>query len=157
MSQYEYERTLVANILTQIADSIDGATQLHALDLKGIAHELLHTHEGSDVQMLLNAIAESGGGRLDDESLGFGSWYGEADLELTSMSGKLANVDEGDIDIAGTDETLALTIRVSSVSFTAVLDLGEFEDLRERLNEMARARALAARSSAAVRVDVAAN
>ena len=144
---HDYERTLVANVLRRIAEAWRADDQhYHGSDLTYIADELETTDAGDDVQMLTNAIAESGGGRLDGESLGFGSWYGEGDLELSRLRGKLADVDEGEVSIDGTDETIAITFQAGSTNFTAVLGLVEFEDLRESLNAKARERALAARS-----------
>jgi hypothetical protein len=144
---FDYERTLVANILNRLAGGLDNTSAtITAADLRYLARELETAHEGDDIQMLTNAIAEAGGGRLDDESLGFGSWYSESDLDLSSLRGKMADVDEGEIGILGTDETIAISFQAGSTNFTAVVGLVEFEDLREGLNSQARERALAARS-----------
>jgi hypothetical protein len=143
---YDYERALVANILRRIgAEIVDSLHNPKAL-LDFIAGELTDTASGSHVDMLTRAISEVGGGRLDDESLGYGSYYTDGDLELSRLRGKLADVDEGEVSIDGTEETIALTFQAGSTNYTAVLGLVEFEDLREGLNSQARERALEARS-----------
>jgi hypothetical protein len=144
---YDYERTLVANILNRIAGALDGPdATIAAADLRELARELETAHEGSDIAMLTRAISEAGGGRLDDETLGYGSYYSEGDLDLTRVRGKMADVDEGEISLEGTGETIKLVCQAGSTRFEAVLGLVEFEDLREGLNSQARARALDARS-----------